>query len=339
MSDVTPVTATPAAAPAAAPSPSRPPPLAPVAPARPAARAADPAPAPPAPKPVDPSALERFQMSPEQRRALDLAEERANDVYRDPSRLITRNERGELVSDGRRVHADGSLAEPAPGDRQESAPAADKPKNVVRFGDDVTGWTEATSEQIREWQATHSAMESRRLNAPADPSLYEFKLSENFRPPAGYEDWRPDPNHFAAQGARQLAHDIDTGKVSGQQALTRMIELNASSQIGTSMMLQKARDAEIAKLGANGVNRATTIQNFWASVGGAALAKKCYPLLATSAMVELQEKLMARAGGIGGSSFSGQRPAPRSETISESDYNKMSYSDRKAYALRMSGGR
>jgi hypothetical protein len=271
-------------------------------------------------------------MDPSQRFALDEAERRANDHWRDPARTITRSPDGRTVLvDGRPI---GDQA-PTPGE-QQPAPATDK--NVVRFGNDVEGWQEASSEQIREWQATHSVMESRRLNAPADPSGYTFELSKNFVAPAGYENWKPDPNHPASHGARQLAHDIDAGRVSGQQALTRMIELNASSQIGTSLMLEKARNAEIAKLGANGSLRVTAVQDYIHSVVGPELFKQTQSLLATAAMVQVWEKVMARAGGIGGSSFSGARPAPRSESVDEKTWNSWSYSQKMEYARQHSGG-
>jgi hypothetical protein len=148
----------PATAASSTPAPAAPAPIAPagrqssptpIAPVR-LARAADPAPSRPTtasePRSVEPSALERFQMSPEQRRQLDLNELAAFDPHRDPSRPVLRDKSGRVVGpDGRLV--DGGNAEP-PGEQpvaptEPAVAPTDKPK--IRVGDSVNGF-EATED-------------------------------------------------------------------------------------------------------------------------------------------------------------------------------------------------
>ena len=79
-------------------------------------------------------------------------------------------------------------------------------------------------------------------------------MPDDFKPPAGFEDYKPNGNHPIMAQARQLIHDIDTHKLSGQAAFSKLLELNAAQQIGTAQMLQTARDAEMAKLGSARTN-------------------------------------------------------------------------------------
>jgi hypothetical protein len=55
-------------------------------------------------------------------------------------------------------------------------------------------------------------------------------------------------------------------------------------------------------------------------------------------MVQVWEKVMARPDA-SRSGFSGRRSAPRTETVDDATWNKMSYSEKKDYAAKFSGGR
>jgi hypothetical protein len=83
--------------------------------------------------------------------------------------------------------------------------------------------------------------------------------------------------------------------------------------------------------------RIDAVADWLVSQLGAEHFKAISPLLATAAQVTAYEKLMQRAGV--SSSFSGQRPASeRRETVDEATWNSWSYSQKKSYSEKMSGG-
>jgi hypothetical protein len=275
-------------------------------------------------------------MSSAQRAELDAAERRASDIHRDPSRLITRDSQGNPVSDGRRVRADGSLEEPAPGNDQPTAPepAADRPK--IRLGNSVDGYADFDESEIQAWREEHARQESRRLSLPPTADLFEVRLPDSWKPPEAFKDWKPDPSHYLMAQAKQLAHDASTGKISGQQLFSEMLALNSATQIGSAETLRSAREAEIAKLGANATLRVTAVQRWIAAQVGDDLAKATEPLLATSKMVEVWEKVIAKFKGADGSFSPSRGPAQARPTMDDATWNKMSYSEKKDYAAKFS---
>ena len=83
----------------------------------------------------------------------------------------------------------------------------------------------------------------------------------------------------------------------------------------------------------------TAVENFISSKVGDAKFKAIRPLLATAAMVEVFEAWLSDSLRTGGSRFSGNRSSERRETVSDAEWNQMSYSQKKDYASRFSGGR
>lgn len=184
----------------------------------------------------------------------------------------------------------------------------------------------------------HATEESRRLTIPQSPDAYEIKLPEDFQPPAGFENYKPDANNPLMAQARQLMHDIDSGKVSGQTAFSKLLALNAAREIGTAQMLKTARDAEIAKLGANGSARVTAVENFIAAQAGEELFNSTKSLLATSAMVQVWEKIMRAFHGQGAGTFAPSR-SPDVQRVDDKAWDKMTYSQKKEYASQFTNGR
>jgi hypothetical protein len=306
-----PATPAPAAAPVT-PTPT-PPPAPPPKPVRPTAPAAAPVSRPSVPP--TPTALERFGMSAQQRFDLGEAERRASDPWTDPSRLITRG------PDGITPRIDG--AEPAPGeaDSGTAKPAAPKP---IRIGNDVDGYYDASESEIQAWRAEHAAAESRRLTLPTSAEAYEVKLSPDFKAPEAFKDWRPQADHPLMAQVKQLAHEAGLT----QQQFERLLSLSAAKEIGTAQMLQTARDAEVAKLGANGVNRVTAVENFISAHAGEELFKATKPLLATAAAVQVWERVINAFSGTG-PRLSGNRSSERSRPqMDDATWNKMSYGEK-----------
>jgi hypothetical protein len=289
-----------------------------------------PAPIRPAASPPDRGSVDRFTATPQARYAADQRATAEADPWTS-SRTLTRDANGQLVQHDATPATDTKPADkPAdakPADVKPATPAPDGTEKF-QFGEDL----QLTRAEIDSLRATHAAMESRRLTAPATPDAYEIKLSPDFKPPAGFEDYRPDSKHPLMQQARELVHAIDQGKLSGQAALSKILDLNAAQQIGTAQMLKTARDAEVSKLGAAGQARVTAVENFLNSKLGDDTFKQIRPLIATAKIVEVFERWLSESLGGSGSNFSATRSAEAPKTIDDATWAKMSYSQQKDYA-------
>jgi hypothetical protein len=186
--------------------------------------------------------------------------------------------------------------------------------------------------------ATFKATEdSRRLTLPKTADEYKPVLPADFKVPEGLEYKIDEANPIWSQ-ARQLMHDIDTGKLSGQAAFEKMIALHAANEVGTVQNLKAARDAEVAKLGATGSARVTAVQNFLNAQLGEELGKTVGNMLVTAKHVEGFEKLLASFRSQGSGAFAPSKAPTEAPKLSQEQYDKMSYSEKKEYAARHSNG-
>lgn len=186
--------------------------------------------------------------------------------------------------------------------------------------------------------ATFKATEdSRRLTLPKTPEGYQAQLPKDFQAPQGVE-FKIDNNNPIWSQARQLMHDIDTGKVSGQAAFEKMIALHAANEISTVQNLKTARDAEVSKLGPAGSARVTAVQSFLNAQLGEPLGGFMGNMLVTAQHVEGFEKLMASFRNQGAGTFSPSRAPSEPAKISPEQYNKMTYTEKLEYARAHNGG-
>jgi len=183
--------------------------------------------------------------------------------------------------------------------------------------------------------ASFKALEdSRKLTLPKSPDEYKAELPKDFQVPQGLE-YKINPDDPLMAQARQLMHDIDSGKVSGQAAFEKMLALHAGGQISNAQMLKGARDAEVAKLGAAGSARVTAVQGFLEAQLGSELGKVMGNMLVTAKHVEGFEQLMAAFRNQGAGSFSQGGRSPNEPTrVSPEQYAKMTYSEKVEYAKR-----
>lgn len=172
---------------------------------------------------------------------------------------------------------------------------------------------------------------------PKTPDEYKATLPKDFQAPQGIEYKIDDANPIWSQ-ARQLMHDIDTGKVSGQAAFEKMIALYAANEVSTVQNLKTARDAEVAKLGPTGSARVTAAQNFLNAQLGEELGTVVGGMLVTARHVEGFEKLMAAFRGQGSGAYSPSRSPAEPARVSQEQYDKMSYSQQKEYAAQFQNG-
>lgn len=186
--------------------------------------------------------------------------------------------------------------------------------------------------------ATFKATEdSRRLTLPKTPEEYQAQLPKDFQAPQGVEFKIDNANPIWSQ-ARQLMHDIDSGKVSGQAAFEKMIALHAANEISTQQTLRTARDAEVSKLGPAGSARVTAVQAFLNAQLGEQAGQFMGNMLVTAQHVQGFEQLMAAFRNQGSGTFAPSRAPDAPAKLSNEQYSKLTYSEQKAYTARMSNG-
>lgn len=185
--------------------------------------------------------------------------------------------------------------------------------------------------------ATFKATEdSRRLTLPKTADEYLPQLPKDFQAPQGVE-FKIDNNNPIWSQARQLMHDIDTGKVSGQAAFEKMIALHAANEISNAQTIRTARDAEVTKLGPAGSARVTAVQSFLNAQLGEQLGGFMGNMLVTAQHVQGFEQLMASFRNQGAGTFSPARAPDAPARPSPEQYNKMTYAEKVEYAERASG--
>jgi hypothetical protein len=221
---------------------------------------------------------------------------------------------------------------PAPGAAGEQPPAAEiGPISRGEDGKYRFGETALSEEEIRGLMERHSLEQNRKAAAPTDPSGYKAELPSDFVVPPGIE-FQLDEKHPLLPVARQLAHDIDQGKIGGQEALSRLLALHGASEIARVQQFDRQVQAEVQKLGATGTTRVTTIQNFIKSIAPEDTIRDMYAGLWSEKAVRAWESIMRRFESQGAGSFShAHREAPE-DAGTIPNYERMSFEQRLAAA-------
>jgi hypothetical protein len=170
-----------------------------------------------------------------------------------------------------------------------------------------------------ELAAFKASQDVRRATLPASPNDYKAELPADFVVPDGikYEFNQNDP--LLAQ-ARGIMHDIDQGRISGQDAFSKLLSLYAGGQVSSQQQIQTARNAEIAKLGATGPARVDALTTFFRAYLGEADGNAVMARAFTAADVARLEKMVSKITGQGGAPFRGngrEPPQPAGRLSSE----------------------
>lgn len=192
--------------------------------------------------------------------------------------------------------------------------------------------------QFDQLSAFKAADDVRRNALPQNPDAYKVENSKDFKLPAGVEFKFNADDPLLAQ-ARGVMHDIDTGKLSGQEAFSKLLDLYAGSQVSGEEQIKAARDAEIAKLGPAGSTRVDAVLRWTNAMVGADDAAALSQMLVTAAHVQAFEKLITKytSGGAGNFRQNG-RDGEAPEKLSDEQYDKLSYSEKRAYAAKHGNG-
>lgn len=173
--------------------------------------------------------------------------------------------------------------------------------------------------------ATRDAAEQVRRSAlPGKPEDYKVATSANFKPPEGIE-FKIDENNPLWAQARNWAQKSGLTQDQFHEA----IDLFAGSQVADAATIKAARDAEVAKLGANGTARVTAVNTFLDAAGVGGLKDRLF----TAADVQAMEKLVAKFSSQGAASFNGAHRVPQQSgsLVSDEEFSKMTPAQRLDY--------
>lgn len=223
-----------------------------------------------------------------------------------------------------------SAATGAPSD-SAPPPATARPDGIPdKFWDDKAGvkFGDLTGE-LNRLTAMEAAETVRKGSLPASPADYKIELPADFKPPQGIEFQLDAANPLMAQ-AKDLMHDISSGKVSGQEAFSKMLGLYAGAQVADQASFQAARDAEIAKLGPTGTSRVTALTTFWkAFLGDDKSGDQIMSRVLTAGDVAIHEKIVSRLSSQGATPYTQAGRQPPANTGKIDGYATMTFEQRR----------
>jgi hypothetical protein len=267
-------------------------------------------------------------MSPQERWQRDQDQAARLDPYSDPRVVKTR------AADGITVLFDGLTKDEFLAGKQgavtrapEAAPVVDTSAKI-KIGD-----VEATENEWRDALTAKAAAESKKLSLPENGN-YKLELPPDLKLPNGvkFEFAENDPLKkpgLDAARAFSLKHGLD------QTAFSELLGIYAGSQAHEIATLNAARDAEVQKLGAAGTARVTAVTTWIRAFFGEARARPLIATLATEAHIASYEKIIQRLTNQGGGNYSGAgRDGEEQPRLSDAQYDKMTYTEKKDYADR-----
>jgi hypothetical protein len=272
---------------------------------------------------------------PERRWRADFDANTKSDPWRDPNIVITKDADGTLRTRPRDGATSTSNGTPAAAEQQQQ-PQQPTPGPASVDGNKLRiGEIELSEGDIRGLLERKATEDSRRALMPADPANYELKLPDDFKVPEGL-DWTwnlENPTSAATIGlAKQFAHQAGLS----QDQFSRMMGLYVSNQLAEQRMLNTAKAAEVAKLGAAAPTRVDAVNTFLQAMVGTEHATALRRNMFTAKQVEAYERIMSRfvsqgvSGNPGGArdGAHGREPA----RLTDEQYSRLSYAEKEQYA-------
>ena len=183
-----------------------------------------------------------------------------------------------------------------------------------------------------ELAAFKAGLDVKRSTLPPSPNDYKAEFPADFKPPDGvkYEFKTDDP--YLHQ-ARVLFHDIDQGKVSGQEAFSKALALFAGNQVASAQERITRRNEEIAKLGPNGPARIDALVTFYRAYLGTEAGNRRVSHLWTAEDVQDAEVEVGKIMSQGGAQFrgNGRVPPEQAGRVSNEQYARMNAAERLDY--------
>lgn len=178
-----------------------------------------------------------------------------------------------------------------------------------------------TFDELSSFKATQDI---RAETVPKSAREYEYTLPENFQLPEGAQ-WQWDEKSPYLQQAREIAHK--QGRT--QEEFSELLGVYAAAKMHEAQEFDKLREEQIKQLGATGPARVEAIQTFLKAQGATDIAVQWW----TAKGIQQFEKLITRFSSQGAGTFSQQhRDNETKRTLTDDEYNKMSFAQKREYA-------
>lgn len=279
-----------------------------------------------------PDAAAWAHMSPDARAAHNRSLPRDAGDFADPARYEQRR-----AADGSTVTIDRSTGKPVDGAGDQPSGDTSAQPNVDPAGlstdKTAVGRYSVSESELAAMMERQAVEDQRRATLPATPEAYLPELPKDIQLPGGAQ-FTIDPNDAAIADARAFAHRVGLS----QDQFSGMLAIYASHMAQQQAVINEARNRELAAAGPNASQRVTAIEKFLRAELGDADARPVLATLATAAHLRAFEKWMQHKVSGGVASFSQKHRDPEPNRLSDEEWSRMSYGEKKQYAER-SGAR
>lgn len=195
------------------------------------------------------------------------------------------------------------------------------------------GEQEFSEKEIRDALTAKAEREVAKASLPQTADAYELTLPTDLKLPPGVEFKFAVDDPFlgpSIKQAREFAHEAGLT----QPQFEKMLAVYAGSRANEMKILNDARAAELEKLGAAGTARVDAVLTFAKGHG----LKHLPAMMVTEGIISDLEKLILRATNGSGSGYVPPRGGDGAESLSDEQWNAMSYSERKEYGRSHENG-
>jgi hypothetical protein len=207
------------------------------------------------------------------------------------------------------------------------------PPAAVVDGKLVVGDMQLDEKDIKAILEAKGAEQARKATLPATPNDYVLELPADFKLPPGVDfQWQTDHAVIGPLLSQAKAFAHSAGLT--QEQFGRMMSLYAASQTHEMLLVQTARDAEVAKLGATGPARVDAVTTFLRGSVGDVHAKAVMDMAFTANFITGLEKLATKFSGQGVAPFTqaGREPTINGKgplsSMSDEQYSALSAQER-----------
>jgi hypothetical protein len=268
----------------------------------------------------------------QQRWQADRDANRRADPWSDPNITLVKDPVTGVITAKPRV--DGVNGVPQPEGQPQPQPGqATVADGFLKFGE-----FELSEADVRGLMERASIEKSRAATLPASADLYQLTLPSDFKLPDGIE-WQFDTNHPVQGALLQKAREFASAAGLSQDQFSRMMSLHVANEVQSQLVFNRARAAELDKLGSLGPSRVDAVRAWVHALTGDA-APELLKVLEAAPMASTIvgfERLMSRwssqgVGGNPGAARDGASSQPGK--VSDEQYQRMSYHERIEYAQK-----
>jgi len=215
----------------------------------------------------------------------------------------------------------------------EAPPAADQQPPPAAGEKVKVGDMEVSQAELQEFFKSKGERELKAATLPASPADYKTELPADFKAPEGVSIKFDEADPLLIDG-RNWAHS----QGFDQSQWSQMLALYAGAKAKEAALLNTATAAEVAKLGVNGTQRVTALEQWLRGMVGDRLAGPLRSMMVTSGIVEGLETLQRKFSSQGAATFSqAHRTTPDDNKIP--GYDKMSFEQKREVQDRIMAAR